>query len=286
MPKVEATKSMLAELMVGKPVLLNVLIPPMNPGNTIIKIKNLTKTSINGFKILDNVNINIKEGEIYGIAGVEGNGQSALINAIIGQDKNYTGEIDLCGENIKNLSIRQKREKGIAFIPEDRHKYGLYLPFSIEENSVIGRHHKAPFVNKFQIINKIAIRDFAKEIISRFDIRTSSEKKIAHALSGGNQQKVIVAREISANPKLMIASQPTRGVDIGASEFIHNQLVNSRNEKKAVLLVSADLDEIISLSDRIGVIYKGKIIQVFTRENAVKEKIGFYMMGDKDEASH
>jgi general nucleoside transport system ATP-binding protein len=193
------------------------------------------------------------------------------------------GEIKLCGENIKSYSVRKKREKGIAYIPEDRHKFGLFLPFAIDENSVIGRHHKPPFVMIYQIINKLAIRDFAKEIISRFDIRTSSEKKIALTLSGGNQQKVIVAREISSNPKLLIASQPTRGVDIGASEFIHNQLVKVRNEGKAILLVSADLDEVISLSDRIGVIYKGKIIQEFSRENAVKEKIGFFMMGEKNE---
>jgi simple sugar transport system ATP-binding protein len=180
---------------------------------------------------------------------------------------------------VHRWSVRRRREHGIAHIPEDRLKYGLLLPFSIATNLTLGRHDKAPFVTRLQTVNRRAVRESARRIIQQYDIRTPSENTPANALSGGNQQKAVVARELSAEPRLLLASQPTRGVDIGATEFIHRQIMKARTEGKAVLLVSADLDELLALSDRIGVIFKGRIIREFTHENALREEVGLSMTG-------
>jgi ABC-type uncharacterized transport system ATPase subunit len=195
------------------------------------------------------------------------------------------GDILLSGTSIRPWSVRRRRENGIAHIPEDRQKYGLLLPFSLAQNLALGRHHKAPFSTLAHTINSRAIRASAREIIQRFDIRTPSETTPANALSGGNQQKAVVARELSADPKLLVAAQPTRGVDIGATEFIHRQLIAARTAGKAVLLVSADLDELLALSDRIGVIFKGRIIREFDHDHAVREEVGLSMTGEKAHAT-
>ncbi len=278
----EATKPLIAELMVGKPVLLEVERPDVKPADVVLEVKDLTIRSPRGYNILNELSFTVCAGEIYGIAGVEGNGQTELVEAIAGEVKIEGGDILLNGISILRWDVRKRRDAGISHIPEDRHRYGLLLPYTLAENLTLGMHYKAPFVNRFQVINRKRVREFAKGVIEKYDIRTPSELTPAHALSGGNQQKVIVARELSAEPKLLLASQPTRGVDIGATEFIHNQLMIAKKESRAILLVSADLDEVLSLSDRIGVIFKGKIIKEFTRENAVKEEIGFYMMGEKE----
>ncbi len=277
----EADKPLIAELMVGKPVLLKVDNPESNPGKPVIEVKDLTLTNDQGARVLDAVSFHIDEGEIYGIAGVVGNGQTELVKALFERTALDSGDILFCGEKINSWDIRERREGGISHIPADRHRFGLPLPFPLCVNMILGRHHKPPFVGAFQIIKSSSIRSFARKVIKEYDIRTPSETVPANTLSGGNQQKVIVARELSANPHLLLANQPTRGVDIGATEFIYRQLVKAKTDGKAVLLVSADLDEILSLADRIGVMYKGGIIKEFKRSDASKEDVGFYMMGEK-----
>ena len=281
MPKADATKQKLAELMVGKPVLLSVENPPPKPGEVVLDIDHVSFRNEDGIEVLRDIDFEIREGEIYGIAGVEGNGQNELAQVILERLKLEQGAVRLYGEDLAPYDIRERRDRGIGFIPDDRGRFGLILPFSLADNMVLGRHHREPFVNKFQVIQKSAQQEYAQKAISDYDIRTPSEAVPAHALSGGNQQKVIIARELSGEPKLLVASQPTRGVDVGAMEFIYKQLVAAKEEKKAVLLISADLDEVMSMSDRIGVIYKGRIIQTFDRESANKETVGFYMMGEK-----
>ncbi|MFP4362550.1 MAG: ABC transporter ATP-binding protein [Spirochaetia bacterium] len=277
----DATKPKIAELMVGKPVLFKVDKPEKKPGEAVLEVEKVTVENNSGQKALNRISFSVHEGEIYGIAGVEGNGQSELINAIAYEVDKIDGDIRLSNENMLKWNVRKRREKGLGHIPEDRHRFGLFMPYSLAENMVLGMHHKPPFVDKLQIIQKENINDHARELIDEYDIRTPSEQVPANTLSGGNQQKVIIAREMSFDPELLIAAQPTRGVDIGAQEFIYKQLVNARSENKAVLLISADLDEILSLSDRIGVIYKGKIVKEFKSSEVTKEEVGFYMMGDK-----
>ena len=233
---------------------------------------------------MNGVNLTISAGEIYGIAGVEGNGQSELVQAITEPVKLDEGEIQLQGYSILNWDVRARRDAGIGHIPEDRQRFGLLLPFSLADNLTLGRHHRPPFVRGSQWIDSAKIRETARKTIQAFDIRTPSETTPANALSGGNQQKAIVAREMSFEPILLVASQPTRGVDIGAQEFIYSQLLEARQNGKAVLLVSADLDEILSLSDRIGVMFKGGIIKEFDRAEATRETIGLYMTGGEQNA--
>ncbi|MCX7038883.1 MAG: ABC transporter ATP-binding protein [Spirochaetes bacterium] len=281
MDRAGATKPRIAELMVGKPVLLEVDRPAVERGSSVLAVRDLRVKTPRNPATVDGVSFDVHAGEIYGIAGVEGNGQSELVRAIAEGADVESGEILLEGRNISRWPVRKRREGGIAHIPEDRQKYGLLLSFSLAQNLALGRHHRPPFATRFSTVNSRAIRESAREIIARFDIRTPSEETPAHALSGGNQQKAVVARELSADPKLLLASQPTRGVDIGATEFIHRQLMKARSEGKAVLLVSADLDELLALSDRIGVMFKGKIIREFTHEDAVREVVGLAMTGEK-----
>lgn len=279
-----ATKATIAELMVGKPVLLDVKKETAEPGINVLEVKNLRIRTERDTIAVDGLSLTIRAGEIYGIAGVEGNGQTELVRAIAERTKIVQGEIELEGASILRWDVRTRRESGIGHIPEDRHRYGLLLPFSIADNLALGQHHLRPFVKNGQFIDSKKIRSYAKESIETFDIRTPSELTPANVLSGGNQQKVIIAREMRFEPKLLLAAQPTRGVDIGATEFIYSQLIRARDEGKAVLLVSADLDEVLSLSDRIGVIFKGKIIKEFSQLAATREEIGLYMTGEQESA--
>ncbi len=282
--RAEASKAKIAELMVGKPVLLEVKKEVVETGSAILEVRNLRQTGERGNAVLKGVNLTISAGEIYGIAGVEGNGQSELVQAITEPVKLDEGEIQLQGYSILNWDVRSRRDAGIGHIPEDRQRFGLLLPFSLADNLTLGRHHRPPFVRGSQWIDSAKIRETARKTIQAFDIRTPSETTPANALSGGNQQKAIVAREMSFEPILLVASQPTRGVDIGAQEFIYSQLLEARQNGKAVLLVSADLDEILSLSDRIGVMFKGGIIKEFDRAEATRETIGLYMTGGEQNA--
>ena len=285
MERAQATKPLIAELMVGKPVLLKVEMGPLRPGPAVLEVRGLTVRSAQGAgaagaRSLDGVSLTVHAGEIYGIAGVEGNGQSELIQAITDRTRVESGEIRLEGADILGWDVRTRREHGIGHIPEDRHRYGLLMPFSLADNLTLGRHHRPPFV-RGQWIDTPRIRQHARRTISEFDIRTPSELTPANALSGGNQQKAIIAREMGFAPKLLVAAQPTRGVDIGATEFIYSQLVTARESGKAVLLISADLDEILTLADRIGVMFKGRIIREFARDEASREEIGLAMTGER-----
>jgi general nucleoside transport system ATP-binding protein len=275
----EATKPMLAELMVGKPVILNVDNPSLPPGAAVLEVEGLRLKGRGRVDALRDVNFAVHEGEIYGIAGVEGNGQSELVRAIAYKTPLKAGRLWLGGAEIQGLDVRRRRELGMAHIPEDRRRYGLLLPNSLADNFVLGSHYKKPFVNAASVQNRKAIAAYARRLIGQFDVRAPSELTPAHALSGGNQQKVIIARELSAEPRLLLAAEPTRGVDVGATEFIYRQLVEAKRHGAAVLLVSSDLDEIMSLSDRIGVMFKGRIIREFSRGSTSKEEVGFFMMG-------
>jgi len=279
----EATKPLIAELMVGKPVFLRVEKAPASPGKVVLEARQLRQRSERGNLVLDGLSLEVRAGEIYGLAGVEGNGQSELVHAITESARLEAGDIFLEGRSISQWDVRTRRDRGIGHIPEDRHRYGLLLPFSLAENLVLGQHHRRPFV-RGSVVDSGRVRQYARESIEKFDIRTPNELTPAHALSGGNQQKVIVAREMRFDPILLVAAQPTRGVDVGATEFIYQQLIAARERGKAVLLVSADLDEILSLSDRIGVIFKGKIIREFRQEEATKERVGLCMTGEKQSA--
>jgi general nucleoside transport system ATP-binding protein len=279
MPREGATKQRIAELMVGKPVLLEVDRPAVTPGPAVLEVRDLRVKSPRGPLAVDGISLDVHAGEIYGVAGVEGNGQSELVRAIAEGSDVVSGGVFLGGQDIGRWSVRRRRDGGITHIPEDRQKYGLLLASSLAQNLALGRHHRRPFTTALGTISSRAIRQSARQIIQQFDIRTPSEETPAHALSGGNQQKAVVARELSGDPKLLLASQPTRGVDIGATEFIHRQLIRARSEGRAVLLVSADLDELLALSDRIGVMFKGRIIREFTHDAAAREEVGLAMTG-------
>ena len=281
--RAEASKPLIAELMVGKPVMLTVEKPQRAPGPPVLEVRELTVSDERGATGLDHVTLTVHAGEIYGIAGVEGNGQTPLVQAIADRVPVQGGDILLGGESILGWDVRARREHGISYVPEDRHRYGLLLPFAVADNSALGRHHAPPFVRGFQWVDRRAIAAHSERLVRDFDVRTPSVGTPASALSGGNQQKLILAREITALPRLLLASQPTRGVDVGATEFIYLQLVREREEGRAVLLVSADLDEIMALADRIGVLYKGRLIREFRREETTRDEVGFYMMGERSD---
>jgi general nucleoside transport system ATP-binding protein len=282
MPREGATKPKIAELMVGKPVILDVDNPEAEPGEAVLEVDSLQAKDDRGTDVLRGVSLEVRAGEIVGIAGVEGNGQSELISQITEDHKPAAGDIRLQGTSIVSWDVRRRREAGIAHIPEDRHRQGLLMSFPLSDNLCLCRHHRRPFVGSLDFRNRKEIRSFAREAISDYDVRTPDEETAAHALSGGNQQKVIIAREMGGDPSLLVASQPTRGVDVGATEFIYRQIVAAKKEGRAVLLVSADLDEVLALADRILVMFKGRIVYEVDRREATKERIGYYMTGEAE----
>lgn len=268
----------LAELMVGRKVSLMVDKKPASPKETVLKIENLKALDQRGVQALKGINLEVRAGEILGIAGVDGNGQSELIEVITGLRKPTEGKVIIKGKDITGKSAKDVIESGISHIPEDRHKRGLILQYSLAENAVLGIHDKQPFA-KGIIIDYAKVKDYARKLIKDFDVRTPSEEVNASSLSGGNQQKMVVAREIAKDPDLLIAAQPTRGLDVGAIEYIHKRLVEERDRNKAVLLISLELDEIMSLSDRIAVIYDGKIVGVLDAKDATENELGLLMAG-------
>lgn len=270
----------LAKMMVGRDVILEVEKEPAKPGEVILKVDNVYALNDRGLPALEGTSFEVCAGEILGIAGVEGNGQSELTEAITGLRSLQDGRIELKGQNISGISTRKRIESGISYIPEDRHKRGLVLDFSLSENMILGHHYKAPF-SKGINLNYPTIHANAQELIEEFDVRTPNEEVLAKNLSGGNQQKVIIARELNRNPELLIAAQPTRGVDVGAIEFIHRRIIEQRDAGKAVLLISLELDEILSLSDRIAVIYEGQIVDILDANDATEEELGLMMAGAK-----
>lgn len=269
----------LAAMMVGREVTFKVEKKAMVPGETVLEVRNLHAKDYRGIEVLKGLNLKVRRGEIMGIAGVDGNGQSELVEILTGLKKGESGEIVMNGENVFNASPRELFLKGVTSIPEDRQKHGLVLDFTVEENLILQNFREAPYSRK-AVLNQSVIRRHAKELIEKFDIRPSGcENKPAGQLSGGNQQKVIIAREVTNDADLLIAVNPTRGLDVGAIEFVHKYIVEQRNKNKAVLLVSFELDEIMSLSDRIGVIFDGRIVGTVEEGKAEEKELGYMMAG-------
>ncbi|MFL0694695.1 MAG: ABC transporter ATP-binding protein [Agrobacterium tumefaciens] len=273
----ETTVEELAELMVGRRVLLHVEKQPANPGEIFLSVRNLTVKDSRGVVMVDNVSFDVRSGEIVGIAGVAGNGQSELLEAITGIRKPTSGEIWINGQNVAGLDPAELRGIGVAHIPEDRHHMGLVLPFEESQNAILGYHRDERY-GKGPFLNPDLMRKAAVEEIEKYDIRPPNPRLKTANFSGGNQQKIVVAREIERDPKLLIVGQPTRGVDIGAIEFIHKRIVETRDAGKAVLLVSVELDEIRSLSDRILVMFAGKVVGEKTPDTG-EQTLGLMMAG-------
>ena len=277
----ETNAAELARLMVGREVLLRVEKPEAKIGETKLKLTDLSVTTSDGTKRVDKVSFEIRAGEIVGIAGVEGNGQTELIEALAGLvgPSRLSGRINFEGRDITHQDARARREEGIAHIPEDRHRRGLLLEFSLAENSILGVHYRPPVTTYAGniLLDNAAIWRRANEIIKAFDVRPANAELPARSLSGGNQQKLIIGREFDLRPKLLLVSQPTRGVDIGAIEFIHRKLVTLRDAGCAVLLVSAELEEVTSLSDRLLIIHEGRIVGEVDPKVATTEEIGLLM---------
>lgn len=275
-----ATTTQLARMMVGRDVILEYEKGPPKLGDVLLEAHDLVAQNDRGITTVKGVSFHLRSGEILGIAGVEGNGQTELVEVLTGLRTPLSGEIRIRGKPFIHPEAKALRRSGMAHIPADRHKLGLVLPFNVAENLILGMHNLPPFA-KGNGLDREAIEEFAQNKVREFDIRPHDYKIKANKLSGGNQQKVIVAREISSKPEIMIASQPTRGLDIGATEFVHKQLLEERDKGKAVLLVSLELDEILSLSDRIAVMYGGEIVAAFDSQEATEEEIGLCMLGVK-----
>jgi ABC-type uncharacterized transport system ATPase subunit len=273
-----ATEADLASLMVGRSVLLQVDKRPAKPGKPVLEIENLRVRDNRGQFAVDGLDLTVREGEVFGIAGVEGNGQTELVEALTSLRKVSHGKISFDGRDITNVNTRSLIDMGVAHVPEDRHKHGLVLTYSIADNMSITTHDEPPFA-RGPLRNFTFIGDFARKLVKRFDVRTPGIQALARNLSGGNQQKAILARELSRQIRLFIATQPTRGLDVGSIEFIHKQIIAQRDEGVGVLLVSAELDEVLALSDTIGVIYKGKLVATLPRAEATREKLGLLMTG-------
>lgn len=277
----ETSAAELARLMVGREVLLRVEKRPASPAAPALSVRDLSVTTREGHRAIDRVSFDVRAGEIVGIAGVEGNGQTELIEALAGlvDPARVTGDVQLEGRSVGHLDARSRRELGIAHIPEDRHRRGLLLEFGLNENSILGVHYRPPVTTLpgHVILDDGEIRRRTADIIRRFDVRPPNPDLPARALSGGNQQKLIIGRELEVHPKLLLVSQPTRGVDIGAIEFIHRKLVDLRDAGCAILLVSAELEEVTSLSDRLLVLHEGRIAGEVDPAVATAEQIGLLM---------
>lgn len=278
----ETSREELANMMVGRQVLLRVERGEAKPGKDVLRVEGLHARNNKKLPVLHDISLNVRSGEILGLAGVEGNGQSEFIEVLTGLRKAEQGGVYLDEKEITNLSPRTIKEEGMGHIPEDRHRRGLVLDYSVAKNLILGLHHRAPFVKKMlgiDVMNYPQIHQTADKLVQEFDVRPPDRENLAGNLSGGNQQKVVVAREFNHEPKLLLAAQPTRGVDVGSIEFVHRRLVQARDEGKGVLLISADLEEILSLSDRIAVIYEGKIVGILAPEEATEERLGLMMTG-------
>lgn len=272
--------SSLARMMVGRDVCFEVEKRPHPYGSTVMEVKELEVYNDRGIKALQGVNLVLRKGEILGIAGVEGNGQLELVETLTGLRKAATGKILIKGRDMINHSARDIIMAGVSHIPEDRQKRGLILDFSLAENLILGSHFVKPFSHRFRMDYR-RIYTYSDRLVEAFDIRGTGIESQVKYLSGGNQQKVIVAREIGRRPEIIIASQPTRGLDVGAIEYVHEQLLKMREDGMAILLISADLDEVLSLSDRVAVIYEGKIVGERDPQKATEEELGLLMAGGK-----
>ncbi len=278
----KTSKEEISALMVGREVKGFIEKTEKKPLEEVLRVEHLSMVDpFTKKKVVNDVSFNVRKGEIVTLAGIDGNGQQEVINGITGLKKIHEGLITLDGKDISTCSIREKIKSGISHIPEDRHKYGLILDYSIYENSVLNRYYEKLF-SKYYFINEKSTKEFGDSLIEKYDIRSSGDgNTVVRSMSGGNQQKIIVGREIERNQDLLIAVQPTRGLDIGAIETIHSLLLEQRENNKAILLVTSELDQVFALSDRILVMYEGEIVGEFSPKDVNKEKLGLYMSGSK-----
>ena len=274
----QTDENQLASMMVGREVTFKVDKNDAIYGDTVLKIEDLKAKDNRGLFALNGLNLEVRRGEILGIAGIDGNGQSELVEVITGLKKAESGSVMINGKEIVNTNPRNIMDSGISNIPEDRQKHGLVLDFTVSENMILQNYKKERFSINGKLVDS-NIRQFADELINKFDVRPQNNALKARALSGGNQQKVIIAREVTNDPDLLIATQPTRGLDVGAIEFVHKSLIEQRDKGKGVLLVSFELDEIMSVSDRIAVIYEGKIVGIVDAKDANENQLGLMMAG-------
>ena len=274
-----ASQEELASLMVGRPVSLDVDKNPAKLGGVTLAVSNLTISDHTGRSLVKNVSFEVRAGEILAVAGVQGNGQSELAESIVGLQEHVTGKIELEGNDITKASVRDALHAGIAFVPESREEDGLISSFSIEENLILDLHDLPPYA-KGPVISQSVVSTQAEKLVKEFDIRAQSAKDPASSLSGGNKQKVVLARELSRPVKLVVASQPTRGLDVGSIEFVHERIIAERDAGRAVLLFSTELDEVSALADRIAVMYRGEFIAIVPADTS-REELGLLMAGVK-----
>ena len=277
------TKDDLSRMMVGRDVQFAVQKEPSKPGDVVLEVKDLSVASkVSKKNAVDHVSFKVRAGEIVCIAGIDGNGQSELVYGISGLEPVAGGTVRFCGNDITHAPIRKRSLMGMSHIPEDRHKHGLVLDYTLEDNMVLQRYFEPEFTGKFGFLKRKNIRTYAERLIEQYDVRSGQGPiTISRAMSGGNQQKAIIAREIDKDPQLLIAVQPTRGLDVGAIEYIHKQIIAQRDAGKAVLLVSLELDEVMNLSDRILVMYEGEIVGEFDPKTTDVQTLGLYMAGAK-----
>ena len=277
----DTDKQSLSNMMVGRPVQLQVEKTPANPGDVVLSVEGMTVPShTHKRNAVNDVSFQVRKGEIVCIAGIDGNGQTELVYGLTGLEKCSSGSIQLCGKEIGRCSIHQRGEN-MSHIPEDRHKHGLVLDFTLEQNMVLQRFREPRFQH-LGFIKKGEVRKYAEALIEQYDVRSGQGPvTIARSMSGGNQQKAIIAREVDRDKPLLVAVQPTRGLDVGAIEYIHKQLVAERDKGRAVLLVSLELDEVMSLSDRILVMYEGEIVGELDPKTTTVQELGLYMAGAK-----
>ena len=278
----ETNAQQLAEMMVGRAVELTVKKKPAQPTESMLVVEKLRVNDERGGVAVNEVSFDVRAGEVLGIAGVQGNGQTQLVEALTGLRRVETGSIKINGQDATNASPRQITEIGVAHVPEDRQRDGLVLSYPITDNIVLNTYYQRPFANA-GVINEEEVRKITARVVEEFDVRTPSIDVPAATLSGGNQQKVIVAREFSRPIKLLIAAQPTRGLDVGSIEYIHQRIIEKRDQGTAVLLVSTELDEIRPLSDRIAVMFEGKIVDILPANRVTKEQLGLLMAGSRPE---
>lgn len=277
----DVSESEIAKMMVGRDIIVKIDKKEPKIGGTIVEAKNLVKYSHTGKKVLDDVSLNLKSGVILGVAGVEGNGQRELSEILAGMERNYEGNVCIKRKNIRTMSIRDIRDLGVAHISEDRMTYGIVSDGSISENIISDRYYKPEFQKGFLIDYK-KVNELTDELINDFNVRCENRDQPIRMLSGGNMQKVVAAREFSSDASFIIANQPTRGIDVGASDFLRRKLIYLRDEGAAVLLISADLNEVMEVSDSLIVMHKGKIVAYFESvKNLTEDEIGEYMLGIK-----
>lgn len=272
------TPQELAKAMVGRDVVLDIPKAPVKMGEIALEAIDIRAKGNRGLEVLKGVSLAVRHGEILGIAGVEGNGQSELVEVLTGLRRTVSGFVKVCHKNITGLGPRAFNLAGIAHIPEDRHKRGLILDFTIAENAVLNSYYEKPF-SKAGLLNYPEIAKHGRRLVDEYDIRTPSELSFAKTLSGGNQQKLIIGRELIRHPEVIVAAQPTRGLDVGAIEFVHRQLLAARDSGKAVLLISLELDEILALADTVAVMYDGRIVATIPISDATEERLGLLMTG-------